>query len=146
MDGGDFPRGGGGTQKRSYDESTNNNTDDTTRGTSKSKDFLFDTTSSSDKRRRSDPNKNATIVQQQPSSTIGSLGQLGGGGVVRRKFAVGLGTSNLVIGPISFSKLHAGMKLLGIVRQVTDDYAVISLPNMLTGYVRRKKEVCRSIL
>ena len=41
------------------------------------------------------------------------------------------------IEPLSFSKFHVGTKVLGIVRNVTDEYAVISLCTMLTGFVKR---------
>ena len=38
---------------------------------------------------------------------------------------------------LSFSKLAKGTKVLGVIREVTPDYAVVSLPTMLTGFVRR---------
>mmetsp|Transcript_31818 Transcript_31818/g.36201 ORF Transcript_31818/g.36201 Transcript_31818/m.36201 type:complete len:1887 (+) Transcript_31818:1355-7015(+) len=44
-----------------------------------------------------------------------------------------------LIEAISFNKLAKGTKLLGIVREVNDDFCLISLPNLLTGYVLPKK-------
>ena len=40
---------------------------------------------------------------------------------------------------LSFAKLDKGTKLLGVVREdgVNDDYCIVSLPNMLTGFIRR---------
>lgn len=44
-----------------------------------------------------------------------------------------------LIESLSFNKLGKGTRLLGLVRDVAPDYAVVSLPNMLTGFVRRSK-------
>ena len=44
-----------------------------------------------------------------------------------------------LIESLSFNKLGKGTRLLGLVRDVAPDYAVVSLPNMLTGFVRRAK-------
>lgn len=41
---------------------------------------------------------------------------------------------------LTFAKFARGMKVLGIVREVRHDYAVISLPTMLLGYVRREDD------
>ena len=41
---------------------------------------------------------------------------------------------------LSFSKLGKGTKVLGVIREVTPEYAVVSLPTMLTGFVRRGDE------
>jgi rRNA biogenesis protein RRP5 len=37
---------------------------------------------------------------------------------------------------LSFQKIAKGTKLLGIVREVAPEYAVVSLPSMLTGFIR----------
>lgn len=42
---------------------------------------------------------------------------------------------------LSFAKLSKGTKLLGIVREVQDDFCLVALPNLLTGYVLPKPEV-----
>lgn len=39
---------------------------------------------------------------------------------------------------LTFAKFARGTKVLGVVRELHDDYAVISLPTMLVGYVRRE--------
>ena len=44
-----------------------------------------------------------------------------------------------LIKSLSFNKLGKGTRLLGLIRDVAPDYAVVSLPNMLTGFVRRAK-------
>jgi len=41
---------------------------------------------------------------------------------------------------LTFAKFARGMKVLGVVREVRDDYAVISLPTMLVGYVVRRDD------
>jgi len=38
---------------------------------------------------------------------------------------------------LGFSKLARGTKVLGVIREVQDEYAVVSLPTMLTGFVKR---------
>jgi ribosomal protein S1 len=64
-----------------------------------------------------------------------SVNPLGGGAVipsdpVKRRPAI--------IESVAFSKLvPKHTKVLGIVRDVAADYAIISLPNMLTGFIRR---------
>ena len=40
-----------------------------------------------------------------------------------------------LIEALSFGKLAKGTKLLGFVREVHDEFAVLSLPNLLTGYM-----------
>ena len=65
-----------------------------------------------------------------------SLLPLGGGGVVMSS-RHGKKKEEPLIEALSFSKLAKGTKLLGVVREVHDDFAVLSLPNLLTGYVLR---------
>jgi hypothetical protein len=99
------------------------------------KDFLFGNANPQAsekplKKRKKVPSSNIT-----PST---SLNPLGGGGVIpadRKKGRLPL------IESAGFSKLQKGTKVLGIVREVSEDYAIVSLPNMLTGYVSRG-EVC----
>jgi len=75
-----------------------------------------------------------------PSTT--SLLPVGGGGVVQPHHK-----KEAHIEALSFSKLAKGTKLLGVVKEVYDDYAILSLPNLLNGYIL-KREVrilkCRS--
>lgn len=44
-----------------------------------------------------------------------------------------------LIESLTFGKLDKGMKLLGCIREdgVTEEYCIVSLPNMLTGFIRR---------
>lgn len=69
-----------------------------------------------------------------------SLLPLGGGGVVFKKRATVLGTKRSTepfIEALGFSRLAKGTKLLGIVREVQEEFVLVSLPNLLTGYVLR---------
>jgi ribosomal protein S1 len=153
-----FPRGG--NQREEIDttaESDNKQKNqkrktpaasDTTTPSSSSdikKDFLFgggskkkdDGKSSSSKRRKTDePNADVS------SSNKNSLLPLGGGGVVvsskRHKQAgktTGTTSSSVVIEALGFSKLAKGSKLLACVREVQENYAIVSLPNLLTAYI-----------
>lgn len=40
---------------------------------------------------------------------------------------------------LTFSKLGKNMKVLGVVREVKEEYCVVSLPTMLAGFVRREE-------
>ena len=72
------------------------------------------------------------------SSMKHSLLPLGGGGVVMSsKHGKHKGQQEPLIEALSFTKLAKGTKLLGVVREVHDDFAVLSLPNLLTGYILR---------
>ena len=142
MDGMDFPRGGGESQQhKEGNKRRHEDKDEKRQQKVKKKDFLFDTSADarpvSKKRKTSGDKKGKSSKVATPSSSIGSLGHLGGGGVVRSKASAGNGS--LLIEALSFSKLHPGVKLLGIVRQVNEDFAIIALPNMLNGYIRRKE-------
>jgi len=78
-----------------------------------------------------------------------SLLPLGGGGVVmKRRFqaakaAAGStstkGKAEPFIEALGFSRLAKGTKLLGVVREVQEEFALVSLPNLLTGYVLRNE-------
>jgi hypothetical protein len=61
------------------------------------------------------------------SSTISGL-PLGGGNVTHSK-------KDATIEALSFKSLAKGTKLLGMVRQVNDDFCLVSLPSLLTGYI-----------
>ena len=80
------------------------------------------------------------------SSGASSMLPLGGGAVLQ---PTAFDSSNhgkdtpskaALIESLSFNKLGKGTRLLGLVRDVAPDYAVVSLPNMLTGFVRRAKD------
>lgn len=66
-----------------------------------------------------------------------SLLPVGGGGVVQPHSQ----KKEAQIEALSFSKLAKGTKLLGIVKEVHEDYAIVSLPNLLNGYIL-KRDVC----
>jgi hypothetical protein len=67
-----------------------------------------------------------------------SLVALGGGGVI----APNQKQKEALIESISFQKLAKGTKLLGIVREINDKFALVSLPNLLTGYILAKEVRC----
>lgn len=77
-----------------------------------------------------------TTSTTAPTATAStSLLPLGGGGVVqpteKRKEAH--------IEALSFGKLGKGTKLLAVVREIHDEYAVVSLPNLLNGYILKRE-------
>lgn len=78
--------------------------------------------------------KRKTEITTDASGATSML-PLGGGGVIapnqKRKEAL--------IESISFQKLAKGTKLLGIVREISDTFALVSLPNLLTGYILTKE-------
>ena len=61
-----------------------------------------------------------------------------GGGSVLPPISDSSGRRPALIESLSFSKLAKGMKLLGLVREISEEYAVVSLPNMWTGFLTRK--------
>ena len=69
------------------------------------------------------------------SKTISTL-PLGGGSVIPP-----FSSNGKVIPPkielLTFSKMGKGMKVLGVIREVKEEYAVVALPTLLTGFVRR---------
>lgn len=65
-----------------------------------------------------------------------------GGGYVR--FG-GKNGKEAIIEAISFQKLAKGTKLLGVIREVNDDFCLVSLPNMLTGYILPSKKGVSSL-
>lgn len=114
------------------------------------KDFLFGNRSSSTpgeggggggskkKRRKLSPVDGST-------STSSSMLPLGGGAVLQPTAYDHTNKKDghskaALIESLSFNKLGKGTRLLGLVRDVAPDYVVVSLPNMLTGFVRRVKE------
>uniref|UniRef100_A0A7S4MZ58 S1 motif domain-containing protein n=1 Tax=Odontella aurita TaxID=265563 RepID=A0A7S4MZ58_9STRA len=74
---------------------------------------------------------------------------LGGGAVVQpgerdhlkslrgQSHSKGGGGGRAYIQPLKFAHLAPGTLLLGVIKEVRDEYALVSLPGMLTGYIRR---------
>jgi hypothetical protein len=92
-------------------------------------DFLFgsseDKISSKKKKRR----KTST------TTTATSLLPLGGGGVVQPSDK----KKEAHIEALSFTKLGKRTKLLATVREIHDEYAIVSLPNLLNGYILKRE-------
>ena len=72
-----------------------------------------------------------------PNLTASSL-PLGGGSVLPPASSSSGKRIPARIELLSFSKFARGTKVLGCVREVSAEYAVVSLPTMLTGFVRRE--------
>jgi len=71
------------------------------------------------------------------SSIISSL-PLGGGAVLPPTTTSTGKRIPPKIEALSFSKFNKGTKVLGCIKEVHDDYALVSLPTLLTGYIKRK--------
>lgn len=113
------------------------------------KDFLFGSSATAsdlaDLGRSKRGNYSSSQQQQQEqyydmSPSVVSQLPLGGGAVLPAMVT----SSGKRIPPkielLSFSKLAKGTKVLGVIRELTPEYAVVSLPTMLTGFVRRADE------
>lgn len=92
-------------------------------------DFLFDQEGRRGKK---------SHIKKKSSSLVKTLPQgisIGGGGVLPASQK----NKEALIESLTFSKLEVGTKVLGVVRPdgIHEGYALISLPNMLTGYIRR---------
>eukprot|EP00560_Eucampia_antarctica_P009287 CAMPEP_0197827370 /NCGR_PEP_ID=MMETSP1437-20131217/4159_1 /TAXON_ID=49252 ORGANISM="Eucampia antarctica, Strain CCMP1452" /NCGR_SAMPLE_ID=MMETSP1437 /ASSEMBLY_ACC=CAM_ASM_001096 /LENGTH=2087 /DNA_ID=CAMNT_0043428183 /DNA_START=30 /DNA_END=6293 /DNA_ORIENTATION=+ len=111
---------------------------------SDSGDFLFGGTSSSKeliglKGKKSKSKKRDEDNAASSRNDNVSMMPLGGGAVLPPLSTDSGSKRPALIESLSFTKLAKGMKLLGMVREVSDEYAVISLPNMWTGFLVRKK-------
>ena len=132
----DFLFGGGGTTGK--DDDNNNNTNN----------------KSHHKRHKvqTDPHDPQQAHLSLSSSLTNSILPLGGGGVIvqssssssspttksRGSFSSSsslLSSSHRWIESLGFSKLHKGMRVLAVVREVYDDLAIFSLPNHWTGFM-----------
>jgi hypothetical protein len=104
---------------------------------SNSADFLFGSKDEKKKRVKTS-GKQASSSSENNSkqvATSSSALPLGGGGVLQ-PVQTSSSKKPAFIESLSFQKLAKGTKLLGIVREVAEDYAVVSLPSMLTGFIR----------
>jgi ribosomal protein S1 len=98
-------------------------------------DFLFGSASKKSESASSKPKSK----RQKTGSAKQSLLPVGGGGVITvQKHGK---KDEPLIESLSFNKLAKGTKLLGMVREVHDEFAVFSLPNFLTGYMLPEKGV-----
>lgn len=137
-----FPRGGSGRKQQSSDSTSDRKLIEKkkSRKRADSNDFLFgkagDETSASKKtkKRKKSTEKSAAESAESTSSAISSLPL--GGGAVQAPINSAKQKKPAFIESISFQKLTKGMKLLGVVREVAEEYAVVSLPSMLTGFIR----------
>ena len=140
-----FPRGGAeripkSTEATTQRESSSSSKKKKARKRSESNDFLFgagsngyDSNQAKKKSKRSKKHEGAH--KPTISSTLSSLPL--GGGAVQPPIDTKKYKKPAIIESISFTKLTKGTKLLGIVSEVAQDYAVVSLPSMLNGFIRR---------
>lgn len=94
-------------------------------------DFLFGTKPSAEQ--ESSGKKKKKRRKSSTPSTTTSLLPVGGGGVVQPH-----SKKEALIETLSFGKLAKGTKLLGVVKEVHDDYVIVSLPNLLNGYILKR--------
>ena len=107
------------------------------------KDLLFGSNKKKEDRKSSSSSKKRkTEDTSATSSNTNSLMSLGGGGVVSKtkkhtKQGDGIASvsTTTYIEALGFSKVAKGSKLLACVREVHENYAIVSLPNLLTAYV-----------
>jgi len=105
---------------------------------SKSNDFLFtthqdDAQGGSKKSKKQKKNASESIA----NTTIATSTLPLGGGAVMPPIESSSHKKPAFIESLSFQKVAKGMKMLGVVRQVAPEYAVVSLPSMFTGFIRR---------
>lgn len=122
-----FPRGGVERVQKEVKETTEQTKKNRKRANSK--DFLFG--SKETKSKKSKKTKDST-----KSAVVASSSLPLGGGAVLQPTQSGSVKKPAFIEAISFQKLAKGTKLIGIVKNVASEYAVVSLPSMLTGFVR----------
>lgn len=151
-----FPRGGNqreesldnerdSEKKKQHKRKVPADSDATASSSSIKNDFLFgknekkkDDGKSPSKKRKTDDR----TVDASSSGSKHSLLPLGGGGVVastkrhkQHDKNTGPSASSLVIEALGFSKLAKDSKVFACVREVHDNYAIVSLPNLLTAYI-----------
>ena len=107
-------------------------------------DFLFGTAEPAKRRKTKDRDGHDgggdyDHASAGPNLTASSL-PLGGGSVLPPASSSGGKRIPARIELLSFSKFARGTKVLGCVREVSAEYAVVSLPTMLTGFVRREDD------
>lgn len=139
-----FPRGHSSSTKKEEASSKKNkkrpSEHQTAPSSSATSDILFGDktspkeTSASKKRRKSSTSTPSTV-----SAT--SFLPLGGGAVVQPSARSNKKHDAPLIEALSFNKLAKGTKLLACVKQVADDYILMSLPNLLTGYILKKVRI-----
>ena len=143
-----FPRGRIEKPKKPVTDSNDSKLSATTptkkrksRNRSDSGDFLFGTAGGDRETRKkiksSEKHRNTTRSSSSSGTTTTSSLPIGGGGVLQPTGGSASTKKAAFIESLSFQKIARGTKLLGIVREVATEYVVVSLPSMLTGFIRR---------
>ncbi len=123
-----FPRGGRSVPKNDEEPTKEDRKKKRKADEAGSPDFLF----GGKPEAKTVTKKTKSVTSTDVSTSKHSLLPLGGGGVVTPP--QGKGTAPIIEG-LSFSKLSKGTKVLGCVREVQDEFAVVALPNLLTGFI-----------
>lgn len=113
-------------------------------------DFLFGSSSTGDASLRKKPSSRRRDEEDGPydsddedyanAGTVASQLPLGGGAVLPPATGSNGRRVPPKIEPLTFSKYARGTKVLGSIREVRDEYALVGLPCMLAGYVRREED------
>ena len=98
----------------------------------KDDDFLFGARTEKIKSTSAHKKKSKRLKTTSTATSTSTLSFLSSGGVVQNH------KKTILIEAVSFSKLGKGCKLLAIVREVHDDFCLVSLPHLLTGYILPK--------
>ena len=127
-----FPRGRRPRETKSEEVTTKRKFDN---------DFLFgDVSKSNNTANKKSKKAKSDVEENNPGKSSSLFGvQLGGGSVTFSK--KNSKKEDAVIEALSFKSLGKGTKLLGIVREVNDDFCLVSLPSLLTGYILPKRDV-----
>lgn len=128
-----FPRGGAERIQKEIKPKTESAETKTTRKRANSKDFLFGSKDEKPKKSKKSSHDSSSSKNVVVASSALPLG----GGAVLQPTQSSTSKKPAFIEAISFQKLAKGTKLLGIVREVAAEYAVVSLPSMLTGFIKQ---------
>lgn len=124
-----FPRGGGRTSNSDSVEAESAKLKrKSPADSSVETDFLFG-------RKDEVKSSKTTKKRRKSSNSVQSMLPLGGGGVVIPTSSSNKKVSVPVIEALGFNKLAKHTKVLAIVREVQNEFAVASLPNLLTAYI-----------
>jgi len=147
-----FPRGGTNrsrasteTEDKSAKTSTSSDEKKQSRKRSNSGDFLFGKDEIMSNKKKSRKKKRTSDDQSSSAFSSSSKLPIGGAGVLQPSSSKGIKKPAL-IEAVSFQKLAKGTKILGLVREVAPAYAVVSLPTMLTGFIRQSNVAMDKIL
>ena len=126
-----FPRGTENTKKRSLPSKIDSTSASIVKKIKKDENLFGNDVTKKRRSTRLVSSKNTTAVTTLPQGI-----QPGGGSVLPASLRP---KRDALIENISFAKIDKGTKLLGVIRGdgLTEEFCIVSLPNMLTGFIRR---------